>query len=46
LWRRCRSCRQVRACVYSEDPFSAEIRNNHTKVWLCDNCWRQSKEDI
>jgi len=32
--------------ILQEDPFSAEINDDHTLVWLCDDCAYQSAMDI
>jgi len=31
---------------FQEDPYSAEIHDNHTMHWMCTNCSIQSSQDI
>jgi hypothetical protein len=32
--------------TFGEDPFAAEINDDHTEVWECDDCRRESADDI
>ena len=35
-----------RHIIYEEDPFAAEIHDDHTKVWACEDCRLESVADI
>jgi len=42
----CSVCGNVTLCWFIEDPFSFEIYGDETKDWQCEECLRQSAEDI
>ena len=43
----CESCGKKGEDVdYCEDPFAAEIHDDHTQVWLCEKCWQNAADDI
>ena len=31
---------------FAEDPYMSEIEDDHTPVWLCDDCRWKSAQDI
>ena len=31
---------------YTEDPYKSEIDDDHTKHWLCDDCYAESQDNI
>jgi len=43
----CTHCKTVRGDVtFDENPFAAEINDDHTKVWMCGECRSNSAGDI
>jgi hypothetical protein len=48
----CSHCRrwateyETNPVTYGEDPYAAEIADDHTEIWECDNCREQSAMDI
>jgi hypothetical protein len=32
--------------AFREDPYNSEINGNHTEMWLCDDCYSESCDDI
>lgn len=44
--RRCSNCRRVRPCRFRENPFLADVHNDKTRAWLCDECVQMLAEEI
>jgi len=44
---KCESCGQYKEDVeYRENPYNAEIYDDYSEHWLCDNCSWESSMDI
>ena len=45
--RKCEGgCGEVKECEYAEDPYSAEINDDHTPEWECADCRSNHADDI
>ncbi len=45
--KRCPSCGQLKHDVtLDEDPYAAEINDDHTEVWMCGECRYERLMDI
>ena len=46
--QRCQSdgCNATEDLDFCEDPFLAEVHDDHTRFWLCVKCWEASADDI
>lgn len=42
----CNGCGQVVPCMWGTDPFAAEINDDYTEMWLCNECDYQRAMDI
>ena len=46
---KCVSCKQFFCeshIEYNEDPYQSDINNDHTKIWECETCKEESRNDI
>jgi hypothetical protein len=46
LWRRCEKCRQACACIFTVDPYAAEIGDDFRKAWYCEPCLSDMRDSI
>ena len=44
--KRCALCGHIRRCMFSADPFNSEIRQDHRRMWLCDECFMERRREI
>lgn len=44
--RKCASCGQIKAVTWQADPFQAEIHEDYTEMWQCDDCDEISRMEI
>lgn len=44
--RECENCGNVDQCVFTENPFAAEVYGDDTKHWLCRGCLKQLADDV
>lgn len=47
--RPCDHCGEVfqeKDLTYGPDPYTSEINDDETPVWLCDKCYEESCDDI
>ena len=42
----CFGCREIVPCNFEEDPYNAEINEDYTLYWQCDECMRESRDNI
>ena len=44
---KCSICNKFKTDVkYRKNPYYIEIYNDNTKNWLCNNCYKESMNDI
>lgn len=44
---KCNSCGKYKeSTAWRENPFRAEVNNDHSKTWLCDECDENLRGDI
>ena len=42
----CKSTEDEKKLEFTEDPYEAEINDNYTKHWFCEDCLKDSAENI
>jgi hypothetical protein len=42
----CQNCKEQFATMYDSDPYEAEINNNYTKIFMCEDCYQIACEEI
>jgi hypothetical protein len=42
----CSRCGSKKKVTFGPDPYQAEINDDHTPYWMCEECRNQSLEDI
>lgn len=43
---RCDCCMKEPATMYDSDPYEAEINNNYTKIFMCEQCYQNACDEI
>jgi hypothetical protein len=43
---KCDCCLRQFATMYDYDPYAAEINGDYTKIFMCEDCYRNACDDI
>jgi len=43
---KCENCKSTKNVTFEANPYDAEIYNDDTPVWLCEDCRHEKAQDI